>query len=313
MPRTARQTRKVCILLNRNAGTARGGDPDALGRGIAAPFAERGDSVDVRVRRPQELGAETERLARKREFDLVVICGGDGTLSRCADALAGIDVALGFVPLGTMNLFARALGMPADAAAAAEAIANGAARTIDIVQVNGRHFLHHVSFGLHPKLIRQRQRLAHGSRVGKIVAGMRAFAMSIRRPPRLHLAVEHDGATRPCATPSLVVTNNPLGPGHLPFQDDVTSGCLGVYICHGRKWAALARLGADVLLGRIGDNPDIEAFTARSIRLVRIGRRKVLRASIDGELAWLPLPVTIETVPAGLCVMMPAEDAAASN
>jgi diacylglycerol kinase (ATP) len=80
--------------------------------------------------------------------DAVIVAGGDGTLNRAANAISGIDVPLGLLPLGTGNDFARAMGWPTTPAAAATRILDGVIRQIDLVAVNQRLFCTVGVFGL---------------------------------------------------------------------------------------------------------------------------------------------------------------------
>lgn len=309
MSATHSANRKVCILLNRKAGTARGTDADQLAKQIAAPFQDRGDDVVTRVCAPSEMGRAVSQIAEDRTIDLIVLCGGDGTLSRCAHDLRDHPAAFGFVPLGTLNLFARSLNMPADPEEAARIIAAGTPRKIDTGRIDGRLFLHHVSFGLHPKILRLRSRFAHSSRLGKVMASCRAFILAVRQPPHLDLKMALDGQNMICRSPALVFSNNPFGSGHLPYPDDPASGQLGVYMLEGRNWRTAARAGADAMLGRLDDNPEIRSFTGRSAEIFPNGKRPpAIRGSIDGELERIPLPVKIEIKAASLEVVAPEQD-----
>lgn len=300
--------RRTCILLNQNAGTARGTNIEDLARKIAAPFRERGDEVDVRIRPPRELANETQLLNDTQPFDLIVLCGGDGTLSRCARDLAENRATLGFLPLGTMNLFVRALGLPVDVEEAAHHIAHGVAREIDVGMMNDTLYLHHVSFGLHPKLIRERESMNHSSRIGKMVTGLRAFWMTIRKPPALRIRISDGERVFEKPASSVVISNNPFGSGHIPYADDVRSGRLGLYMCHNFEWSALLRLGADTMLGRLDENVDTESHSAPRFSIEDAGREgKPIRISIDGELEKLILPAVIECRKAFLSVMLPEE------
>jgi diacylglycerol kinase family enzyme len=89
------------------------------------------------LRREVEAGAHT-----------VIIGGGDGTLSECASHLIHTNVAMGVLPLGTGNTFARSIGIPLDLNAAARTIATGNVQRIDVGQVNDQIFLNSVSLGL---------------------------------------------------------------------------------------------------------------------------------------------------------------------
>lgn len=89
--------------------------------------------------------------AARRGLDVVVGYGGDGTLNEVATGIAGTDTALGVLPGGSTNVFARTLGMPNDPVAAVEYLANGLdavdLRPIGLGQVNGRYFCFHTGVG----------------------------------------------------------------------------------------------------------------------------------------------------------------------
>ena len=99
-------------------------------------------SYDVELRLPASAD-ETTRIAREAAaagVSVVVAAGGDGTVNAVAQALAGSEVSLGILSLGTANDLARELGVPGDVRAAALVIAAGETRAIDVVDVNGRIF-----------------------------------------------------------------------------------------------------------------------------------------------------------------------------
>jgi YegS/Rv2252/BmrU family lipid kinase len=96
---------------------------------------------------PARLGAALAE-AVSLEPDLVVVGGGDGTLSLAVSHLADRDVALGVLPLGTTNNLARSLGVPLRLAAAVTTIAHGKVADVDLGQAGGRLFANMVSLGL---------------------------------------------------------------------------------------------------------------------------------------------------------------------
>jgi diacylglycerol kinase family enzyme len=89
--------------------------------------------------------------AARRGLDVVIGFGGDGTLNEVATGIAGTDTALGVLPGGSTNVFARTLGMPNDPVLAVEHLANGIddadLRPIGLGQVNGRYFCFHTGVG----------------------------------------------------------------------------------------------------------------------------------------------------------------------
>ena len=106
------------------------------------------DLLDLRpVADPRHL---PQALARAVDSgaDLIVVGGGDGTLSEATHQLAHRDLCLGVLPLGTTNNFARSLGLPLHLPAALQILAKGKVADVDLGHVAGRHFANLTSLGL---------------------------------------------------------------------------------------------------------------------------------------------------------------------
>src|SRR4029077_1356298 len=103
-----------------------------LGKGLPAPAREPGSAAPP----------------------LIVSAGGDGTVSCVASNLQGTKTALGVLPMGTLNHFARDVGIPAELDAAIEIIAPGHTIAVDVGAVNEIHFINNASLGLYPDIVR---------------------------------------------------------------------------------------------------------------------------------------------------------------
>lgn len=167
---------------------------------IRQGFGERGIDVDVK----QVQGGEIAKLAKAFLADheatqrdgqsALVVGGGDGTLGSVASILAGTDVALGILPLGTLNHFAKDLGVPLKLEAAMDVIAAGQSQRIDVAEVNGRIFVNNSSVGVYPFLVEERtaeQRL-HG--VGKLAALLPALFKTLRASSWQRVIISAEGA-----------------------------------------------------------------------------------------------------------------------
>lgn len=88
-------------------------------------------------------------LNRGAEFDIVVCCGGDGTLKEtvCAILKLGLDIPIGYLPMGSTNDFAHSLGIPTDVFAAVEAIVNGVPKPMDMGKFGDENFIYVAAFG----------------------------------------------------------------------------------------------------------------------------------------------------------------------
>jgi diacylglycerol kinase family enzyme len=296
------------LILNRNAGALRDGDPGPIVKELEEIFRAHGHKVSTKLLPGKEAVAAIADACRQKSCDAVIVGGGDGTISTAAAEAAKHGLTLGILPLGTMNLFARSLGIPLQPAAAAEALATAEVASIDIGEANGRYFTHHVTLGLHPRMIRMRERLSYASRWGKIWASTQAWWMVVRHPPRLDVRMTVDGEEFRRRTAAILVSNNPLGEGHLPYADDPSQGSFGIYVARSRHWQDLTQLAAQIVLGDIAQNPLLEGRLGREVEIVPAGG--TVTASVDGEIVALHSPLKFTLHHGGLRVLKPRSDGA---
>ncbi|WP_193176527.1 diacylglycerol/lipid kinase family protein [Oricola nitratireducens] len=296
---------RFSAIINPGASTVRTADRDGLREKISAQFTENGHSISVVFVEGRRM---EEALAAARDApdtEAILAGGGDGTISAAAGMLQGTGKALAVLPGGNMNLYARSLGIPLDLGAAIAALARGRPAAADIAFANERAFIHEFSLGLHPEMIEARDRQRYGSRLGKLVGGLRSLSRTILRPPRVRVWLDDgSGQERAIATAALAISNNRFGEGHLPYTDRIDGGELGVYIAHTIRPAELAAIAARISTGTWAEMPQMEIFTAGSVRLTR---RRPMKAAIDGELVKMRGPVDIRIAPGALTVIVPRE------
>lgn len=318
-PRTERRrsrpdTISVSAVLNVQSGSLKGRDVGAFERSLRdALEGSRFSLVSIDASgRPIDAALDA---AIAEDSDCLLVCGGDGSVSVAAALAWRHDRLLAVLPGGTMNLFARTLGMPLDLDDALASLATAEESTMDIATANGTPFIHQFTVGLHADAIRLREgmgALLERGRAGKLLATARAFASVVLDPPRFGVTLREDGdEPRELRLSALSVSNNPFGAGHLPYADDPDGGTLGLYRAAPLGTLAAMRLVADIVLGTHADNDDVAAGTARRVELqfparwaARRGRRRGLR---DGELVALEPSIRIETHPGAVRVLRPTE------
>lgn len=291
---------RVAVVINAAAG-------GALGRERVEDTVEaalRGAGLDPVEIPPGDLG---ERLdaALASGAGAVVVGGGDGTIAAAAARLAGTGVPLGILPLGTMNLLARDLGLPLELEAAAAALAHGEVRRIDVAEVNGVLFCCASMIGLPTHIGRHRERargkLGLGARWGVLVAALRGV---VRHPP-MRLLIEADGRTRRIWTRALAISCNPLAEDadRFPARTELATGRLGLYVAHrfGAWW--VVRFAFGVLFRNWREHADLSSTTPAEVRLVS-GRQR-LRVMNDGEAVLLDTPLRYTIRPGALAVLVP--------
>ncbi len=103
------------------------------------------------VEDPSDLERTVEEALAKKP-DLVILGGGDGTISGLVDMLVGKNVILGVLPLGTANSFARSLGLPLDIAGAVRVLSEGTPRRIDLGMIDGDYYANCAAMGISPQI-----------------------------------------------------------------------------------------------------------------------------------------------------------------
>lgn len=131
-------------LLLYNTSSGRGNIKSRI-MDIKAIFKEAG--IDIR---PHRIDFSKNPLDGYEDSELVVICGGDGTVNYVVNAIKSkdLDPEIGIIPMGTANDFARAIGMNSNPITAAKQIAQGKVRRVDCGKVNDRYFVNILSFGV---------------------------------------------------------------------------------------------------------------------------------------------------------------------
>lgn len=294
------------VVLNKEGGTLRRRDPDVVARAMRAALEAAGHTVSVAAVAGRDMDAALDAAAAG-PADIVMVGGGDGTVSAAAARLAGSDKALAVLPAGTMNLFARSLGIPADLDQAVDAFATGEIRSVDVAEANGRIFVHQFSVGLHAKLIRLREKKRFDSRYGKMLASLQAGFATFLRPPRLAAALTLDGRDFVVRTSGIGITSNLLGEGYrLPYAARPDGGVLGVYVTRARRRRDLALFALGALFGRWRRNAHVDVYQAREATLRLVAHHRRFGCAMDGELAELGTVTQLRILPGALKVLVPA-------
>jgi diacylglycerol kinase family enzyme len=302
---------RVIGVFNRDGGTFKTTDMDAFAATAVEVFAAHGHALEVRVVDGKNLIAELKRAAS--DGQMLVAGGGDGTISAAASVAYEAGIPLGVLPAGTMNLFARSLGLPLRPDEALEAIAGGGLQRVDIATVNGRPFIHQFSVGIHPKLVKLRGQLSYKSRIGKMIASTRAAFGAILNPPSFAVDVLANGRLERRFTAGLSVSNNPFDEGHLPLADHLDRGVLGLYFVPPLSLGVAFKLAFGLLRGKFRSLPEVVEKEAREATIFFPHKKYGSAGVIDGELITLPDRVDLKIHPQALQVVVPKAPAASAE
>lgn len=238
------------------------------------------------------------RAALAKKPDLVILGGGDGTISGLVDLLVGKDVILGVLPLGTANSFARTLGIPLDIPGAVEVLRTGAPRRIDLGMIDGDYFANCAALGMSPQIAKT---VPHGlkkvfGRVGYLAWATYQFAKF--RP--FTLIVGEGPTAERLRVVEVRISNGPYHGGtELVDAAAVDSGEIVVQAVVGHVKRRLVKNWAASFFRHKSRHEDTRDFHGKALRIDTIPK---LPISIDGEvLATTPV---MAKVAAGIIEVM---------
>jgi diacylglycerol kinase family enzyme len=246
------------------------------------------------------------RKALDSGADIVVACGGDGTVSAVASVVAGSQSVFGIFPTGTLNHFARDLRIPLGIKDAVHVLLAGHRSAVDVGEVNGLRFVNNSSLGLYPNIVKFRE----GRRKtgwSRILAFAAACLVSLRRYRFLRLRLEVDGTRSTRISPFLFVGNNRyelegLRPGR---RDRLSEGKLFAYLAERTGRIGLLRIALSALFHTLRLNHDLVVLPAQRLT-VETERRKI-RVALDGEIYQLHPPLRYSIHPGLLQVLTPEQ------
>lgn len=287
--------------MNTASGTAKRTDSDQ----IAELFRAAGLNARVVPLHSPQNAIDAARASIEAGDDAVVAAGGDGTVSTVASTLVGTITPLGVLPLGTLNHFAKDLGIPTDLEKAIQVIAARRIASVDVGEVNDRFFVNNSSIGVYPSIVEAREEL---KRLGhrKWPAFVMATVEVIRHYRGVVLQVEAEGRLVSSRTPFVFVGNNEyvVEGVHLGGRTRLDSGQLFAYLAPRLHATDLPKLFFQALVGRLRQQAAFESFAARELRIQTDSTRTV-RVAIDGEVMTMTVPLHFTARPAALKVIVP--------
>ena len=295
-------TQPIVVLLNRGGGTV-ARNPD-IRKQVADAFRKAGVRTRIEMLDGDEC-AKRCRAVAKRGDRLIVVGGGDGTINSAAAELAGSKTILGVLPLGTLNHFARDLGLPDDLDEVAQLVAKGRTRQVDVAEINGRIFINNSAIGLYPLMVRdreaQQERLGRSKRLAMLVASARTLARFHRQ--RLTLTVNNKKAQ--VDTPLLFVGNNEyrLDIGAAGKRETLSDGVLSVFVMRKKTRRGLIAATIRALFNRVRDDDMIEIKGVERLKVD--SSRSWIAVSLDGEVERLQPPLEYKVRKKALRVIAP--------
>lgn len=240
------------------------------------------------------------RSAVAEGFDRIVAAGGDGTINEVVNGIAGSDATLGLMPMGTMNVFASELGLPAnDLGRCWEIIRGEQTRLIDLPMANQKHFVQLAGVGLDAQVVKETS-LTFKRNFGPLSYLVSAAQIAGRRPPRLSIESE-DAVVKEGSF--VLVGNGRLYGGPFPFFKHavIDDGLLDVLVFKHLGYIELIKYLQNVIFTSDITTREVEYFQTRRLR---VSSAEDVPVELDGELLG-SCPVEFQMQPRRLRVLAP--------
>lgn len=284
--------RATCIIFNP---AAKGSKAERLrGRIERLP----GDVVVRQTSAPGDAEALAER-AVEQGYEVVVAAGGDGTVNEVVNGIAGSDVSLGVLPVGTINVFALELGIPMDLRKAWEVIRRGHVRRIDLARANDHHWVQLAGVGFDAQIVEETDREVRKN-FGPLSYLLTAALVAGRKPPRLTVRAARQKPIEGCF---VLVGNGRYygGPYEIFKGGRLDDGMLDVYVFQRMSHFDMIRYIQGMMFLAHDRMPDVKTLRARRVTVESPDRVPV---EVDGELLGYT-PVTFSVQRGKLGVLAP--------
>ncbi len=295
------------IVVNPTSGSVRGAFGLAELRETAKWLTRHGLPTELSLTRYSGHATELAREAAEAGREMVIAAGGDGTLNDVIQALAGHTTALGVLPMGTVNVWAREMGISLHPAEAREVLLHGVRRRVDLGRAGRRYFLMMAGVGFDAEVAR---RVEQGAlkRIGLKLLEYLATAGFLSLTHRSStLRIRLHGKRRATQALMVIIGNTRLYGGALTFTRRAVAddGMLDVVVISGGNIFHRANVFLRALFRRRTQTQSVRYERAQSVRIEADGNVPV---QVDGEVIGA-LPMTFSVVPQALTVIVPPQSA----
>ncbi len=276
-----------------------GGDARGKIRRACRHLEGRGCLVDLTLTAARGDATQAAAAAREGGFDRIVVAGGDGTLNEAINGLAPSSLPLGFLPLGTTNVFALEVGIPFAVEKACDIALDGVPTPVCLGVADGTRFLLMAGIGFDAEVVsRVSVRLKRWS--GKLAYVISAL-LTLANRPGFPIELEKEDGTV-LGGVNAVIGNSRFYAGRFSITPEasLTEGLLDVCLFQKEGRWNLARCVTRVLVGKRLTSPEVCIFKARGLTV----RGPAVPVQIDGDFLGR-LPMTFRAEPAALTLVLP--------
>lgn len=294
--------KKAMFILNPSAGKEKAADYKEK---VEKTLKEMGYIVDTKETEKQRDATLFAKEACEEKYDFVVAMGGDGTINEVVSGLAeqSHQPLFSLIPLGTVNDFARALGISLDPEEAIEALKTGTEKAVDIAKVADMYFMNILAIGdiaESTSSVSPEQKTRLGA-LAYFLEGIKA----ITSEEETYFEVEHDhGVWKGNAKLVLIALTNSVGGFEKLAPEALTDdGLLHLYIVEHANLAGFVRMAGALWRGKLEEDPDVEAIHTTKVKIIT---KEPLICNIDGD-EGCTTPFEIEVLPSHIRALIPRD------
>ncbi|NJN02416.1 MAG: YegS/Rv2252/BmrU family lipid kinase [Leptolyngbyaceae cyanobacterium SL_1_1] len=298
-------SQKVHLIFNPAAGK---GDADTELSDICSRLQSEFE-LSVHKTTPELEADSLAHQAVEQGAEIIIVSGGDGTVSCVTSALIDSEICLGIIPRGTANAFAKALSIPENIAGACEVILTGAQQKLDMALCNERPMLLLAGIGFEAKAVERTDRKAK-NRFGPLaylIAGIR----ELKDFDRFDIKIETEAGRMETSAAAVTIANAAPATSVLaqgPDQIEVDDGLLDITIVAPESVSDAIAASYELLRSAItnshAQHNNVGHFRAKQIRISTDPPQKVV---LDGEVMG-ETPIEVKCLPSNLTVFVPVSE-----
>ncbi|WP_303973737.1 diacylglycerol kinase family protein [Streptococcus merionis] len=298
----------VVILYNPQSGD---GDKQSLIAEVQNYLHGKGltkDKISLIGTESAQHAFDMAKYATQAGVELIVTMGGDGTINKIAAGIyeGGGTAALGIIPAGTVNNFAKALQIPRERSAAIKNLLEGKPKAIDLAQVNDEYMISSLTLGILADIavdVKQEEKRQFGA-----LAFLKNAFKIIRRNRNYYLTLLTEGTELKVKTKLLLITMTSSVAGQVNFDRDAKpdDGLMSVYLMSDFRFWRVLRYLPSFVRGDFAKHSDIKHFRTSRLQISQYKHRKSQKARtrVDGDKSQY-LPISLEVLPSAISVMVP--------
>lgn len=297
--------RSACLIFNPVAGQS---DPEQDLLTIQRLLEPEID-LDIRLTTPEVDANQLAREAVERGAHMIIVSGGDGTISAAAEAVVGTNIPLGVISRGTANAFASALTIPNTIEAACETIFEGNTKVVDAALCNGKPMVLLAGIGFEAEMVEKADRETKNrfGMLAYILAGVKqlqefeTFEAKIETDDKVITVAAGAVTIANAAPPTSVLAQGPAG---IIYDDGLLDLTVVAPATPAGAIASAYHLLQTAMRGDAAERDDIGYLRSRRIKVSTEPPQKVV---VDGEIIGTT-PIDVECLPGGLTIFVPATE-----